>query len=73
MALLNEHPTENAIAGTVVDAPPRRYPSWLGSDGDFDPKHLHWVSNYRDWQDIKVDVLNLPKRLLDLFKRRFRP
>lgn len=73
MAVPNEHSTEEKFAGTVAEAPFRRYPSWVSPDGDFDPRHLGWVRSDRDWQDIKNAVLNLARKPLDIIKRWVRP
>ena len=66
MALPNDHSTEDEVAGEVLEPRIRRYPDWIGLDGDFDPRHLRWASDYRDWQDIKVDLLGRLRRPLDV-------
>lgn len=73
MALPNEHSTTDAFLGTEVVAIPRRYPSWISSNGDFDPRHLRWVASDRDWHDIKEDVMNLLLKPINLLKRWLQP
>lgn len=41
----------------------------LGPGWDLQPRDLAWISNYRDWGDVRADLLNLAKKPLNLFKR----
>ena len=57
------------VVGEEVDPATHHHPTWLRPDWNLQSRNLAWVSNYRDWNDVLRDCLNLLKKPLKLLKR----
>jgi len=69
MALPIVHSTGDEVAGEAVAPRVRRYPYWIGPDGNFDPRHIAWACPDCARQTVLGDLLDFLRRPLDLLKR----
>lgn len=62
-------PNRDDVVGEQIDPPARQHPRWLHPGWDLEPRHLTWVSNYRDSNDVLRDCLNFVCKPLHLIQR----
>lgn len=61
--------SENSLEAAPVNERAAR----LGPDWELKPSDLAWVSNYRDWHDVRQSLLRPFRGALNIIKGWFRP